>query len=109
MHLILRVLHRIFNFTIETFPYLSISLTTLLCHCQEYGTAQLGKARVLNAHVLLASQLTGMPWLLPSIIVKYMVIISRVLAQHSTGNLIVTDGPCLTGHRVKKGKDSMYM
>ena len=30
--------------------------------------------------------------------------ISRVLARHTTGNLIVMDGPCLLGHRVKKGE-----
>ena len=29
-----------------------------------------------------------------------MDIISRVLAWHTTGNLIITDGPCLLGHRV---------
>ena len=54
----------------------------------------------------LASKLASMPWLLPSIIVKYMDIISRVLAQHTMGNLIVTDRPCLLGHRMKKGEDS---
>ena len=42
----------------------------------------------------------NMPWLLAGIIVKYMDIISRVLIW---GNLIVTVGPCLPGHRVKKG------
>ena len=57
----------------------------------------------------LASKLASMPWLLPSIIVKYMDIISRVLAQHTMGDLIVTDRPCLLGHRVKKGEDSTYM
>ena len=60
-----------------------------------YGTAQLqGKTCVSSTHVLLAS----MPWLLTSTIVKYMDIISRVLAWHITGDLIVTDGPCLLGH-----------
>ena len=49
-----------------------------------------------------------MPWLLASIIVEYMDIISRVLAWHSTGNLIITDGPCLLGHQVKKGEDSTW-
>ena len=55
------------------------------------------------------SQLMSIPWLLASIIVKYMDIISRVLAHHTTSNLIVTDGPGLVGHRVKKGEDSMFM
>ena len=55
------------------------------------------------------SQLAGMPWVLASIIVKYMDIISRVLAQHTTSNLIITDGPCLLGHQVKKGEDSVYL
>ena len=54
----------------------------------------------------LASKLASMPWLLPSINVKYMDIISGVLAQHTMGNLIVTDRPCLLGHRMKKGEDS---
>ena len=49
-----------------------------------------------------------MHWLLANTIVKYMDIISRVLALQTTGNLIVTDGPCLLGHRVKKGEDSTY-
>ena len=40
----------------------------------------------------------SMLWLLVSIIVKYIDIISRVLAQHTTGNLTVTDEPCLPGH-----------
>ena len=52
------------------------------------------------------SQLVRMPWLLTDIIVD---IISRVLARHTTGNLIVMDGPCLLGHCVNKGEDSMYM
>ena len=52
----------------------------------------------------LVSQLTNMPWLLAGIIVKYMDIISRVLIWHTIGNLIVTVGPCLLGHRVKKGE-----
>ena len=39
----------------------------------------------------------------------YIVIISRVLARHTTSNLIVTDGLCLLGHQVKKGEDSTYM
>ena len=51
-------------------------------------------------------QVMSMPWLLTNIIVD---IISRVLAQHTTGNLIVMDGPCLLGRRVNKGEDSMYM
>ena len=55
-----------------------------------------------SAHVLLSSQLASMSWLLTSIIVKYMDIISRLLARHATGNLIVTDGLCLLGHRVKE-------
>ena len=55
-----------------------------------------------------ASQLTSMSWLLSSIIVKYMDIISRALAWHTTDNLLVRDGPCLLGHRVKKGEDSRY-
>ena len=38
-----------------------------------------------------------------------MDIISRVLAWHSTGNLIVMRGPCLLGDRVKKGEDSTWM
>ena len=38
-----------------------------------------------------------------------MGIISRVLAQYATGNLIVMDGPCQLGDRVKKGEDSTYM
>ena len=51
-----------------------------------------------------------MPCLLVSIIVKYMDIISRVLVWHTIGNLIVTDGPCLLGHGVKKGEIvCMYM
>ena len=58
-----------------------------------------------STHVLLVS----MPWLLARIIVKYMDIISRVLAWHTTSNLIVTNGPCLLGHLVKKEKDSTYM
>ena len=37
-----------------------------------------------------------------------MNIITRVLAWHSTGNLIITDGPCLLVHQVKKGEDSMW-
>ena len=41
----------------------------------------------------LMSQLVRMPLLLASIIVKYMDIISTVLARNTTGNLIVTDGP----------------
>ena len=57
----------------------------------------------------LASHLMSMPWLLASIIVKYMDIISRVLAWHTIGNLIVTDGPCLLENRVKKGEDSTDM
>ena len=40
----------------------------------------------------------SMFWLLVSIIVKYMDVISRVLAQYMTGNLIVTDEACLPGH-----------
>ena len=36
--------------------------------------------------------------LLASIIIKYMDNISRLLAWHSTGNLIVMDGCCLLGH-----------
>ena len=59
--------------------------------------------------MFVASQLTSMPWLLISIIVKYMDIISRVLARHTADNLVVTDGPCLLGHRVKKGENSTYM
>ena len=51
----------------------------------------------------------SMPWLLVSIVVKYMNIISRVLAWHSTSNLVVMDGLCLLGYRVKKGEDSMYI
>ena len=51
------------------------------------------------AHELFASPLTNIPWLLTSIIVKYMDIISKVLARHTTGNLIVMDGPCLEGRR----------
>ena len=58
--------------------------------------------------MLLTSQLMSMPWLLASII-KYVDIISIVLARHTTGNLIVTDGPCIVGHQVKKQKDSTYM
>ena len=58
-----------------------------------------------STHMLLMSML----WLLISIIVKYMNIVSRVLAQHTTSNLIVMDGPCLLGHRVKEGEDSIYM
>ena len=65
------------------------------------------------AHKFLMSQLASMPWLLTSIIVKLIVkytdIVSSMLAQHTTGNLIVADEPCLLGHRVKKGEDSMYM
>ena len=62
----------------------------------------------LASRQLFASYLR-MPWLLTSIIFKYMDIISRVLAWHITCNLIVTDGPCLLGHQVKKGEDSMYI
>ena len=51
----------------------------------------------------------SMPMLLASIIIKYMDIVSRVLARLTTGNLIVMDGPCLLRHRVKKGEDSTYM
>ena len=51
------------------------------------------------ARKFLMSQLVSIPWLLASIIVKYMDIISRVLAWHATSNLIVTDGPCLLGHQ----------
>ena len=58
----------------------------------------------------LSSELMSMPCrLLTSIIVKYMDIINRMLARHITSNLIVTDGPCLLGTRVKKGENSMYM
>ena len=53
--------------------------------------------------------LTSMPWLLAIIIVKHMDIISKVLVRLTTGNLIKTDGPCLLGHRMKIGEDSMYM
>ena len=53
------------------------------------------------AREFLTSQLMSMPWLLTRIIVKYMDTISIVLAWHSTSNLIVMDGPCLLGHRVK--------
>ena len=60
---------------------------------------------MLSTRVLLMS----MPWLLTSIIIKHMDIISRMLARHTIGNLIVVDGPCLLGHRVKKGEDSTYM
>ena len=38
-----------------------------------------------------------------------MDIIGKVLARHTTGNLIVTDEPCLLGHQAKKGEDNMYM
>ena len=55
------------------------------------------------------NQLVSMPWLLANITVKYMDIISRVLVRHTTGNFIVTDGPCLLGYQVKKGEDSSYM
>ena len=51
----------------------------------------------------------SMPWLLASIIVKYVDIMSRVLAWHTTGNLIITDGPYLLGHQVKKVEESMHM
>ena len=54
-----------------------------------------------------ASQLTSMPWLLASKIVQYMDIISRVLARHTIGNLIIMGGPCLLGHQLKKGEDGM--
>ena len=53
------------------------------------------------ARKFLMSQLISMPWLLTSIIVKYMDIISRVIVQHTTSNLIIMDGPCPLGHRVK--------
>ena len=61
------------------------------------------------AHKFLMGQLASMPWVLTSIFVKCMDIISRVLAHHTNSNLIVTDGPCLLGHQVKKGEDSAYM
>ena len=35
-----------------------------------------------------------------------MDIISKGLAWHTIGNLIVMDGPCLLGHWVKKGEDN---
>ena len=63
----------------------------------------------VHVRMLLASQLASMPLLPTSIIVKYMDIVSRVLARHTTGNLIVTDGPCQLGHQVKKRDDSTYM
>ena len=47
------------------------------------------------AREFLVSKLTGMPWLLVSKIVKYIDTLSRVLALHTTGNLIVMDGLCL--------------
>ena len=59
------------------------------------------------AHELLARQLMIMPWLLASIIISYMDIISRVLARHTTSNFI-TDGPSQLVHRVQKGKDTTY-
>ena len=75
-----------------------------------YSTAQLlGKTCVLSTPVLRASFLQVNSRLLTSIIVKYMDIISRVLAQHTTSNLIVMDGPCLLGHQETKGEDSAYM
>ena len=62
-----------------------------------YGTAQLqGKTSCVKytrvARKFLTSQLANMPWLLAIIIVKYINIISRVLAQNTTGNFIVTNG-----------------
>ena len=60
---------------------------------------------MLSICMLLASQLMSIPWLLTSII-KYMDIVSIVLARHTTSNLIVTDEACVVGHRVKKQKDS---
>ena len=38
-----------------------------------------------------------------------MDIISKVLARHTTNNLIIMDGPCLLGYQAKKEEDSMYM
>ena len=70
-----------------------------------YGLATRSHLCVKYMHVVrefLTRQLTSKPWLLTSIIVKYMDIISRVLARHTTGNFIIMDGPCLLGHRVKK-------
>ena len=63
------------------------------------------------AFKLLTSQLPSysqIPWFLASIIVKY-IDIYRVLARHTTGNFIVTDGPYIPGHRLKKGEDSPYI
>ena len=60
------------------------------------------------ARKFLTSQLASVPWLLANIIVKYMDIISRVLARHTTSNLIVMDGPCLLEH-MKKGENSTYV
>ena len=56
----------------------------------------------------LASQLVSMPWLLARIIVKYMDIISGVLDQHITGNLVITDGSCLLVPQVKKGEEVVH-
>ena len=87
-----------------------ILLSQLIGTLNTVHTAQLqGKTRMSSTRVLLASQFVSMPWLLTSIIIKYMDIISRVLARHTTSNLIITDGPYLLGHRVKKGEDSKYM
>ena len=36
-------------------------------------------------------------------------IISMLLAWQTISILIVTDGPCLLGNRVKKGENSTYM
>ena len=80
-----------------------------------YSTAQLqSRTCVSSTCVLLTSfsrvshESVRTPWLLTSIIVKYMDIMSRVLAWHTTGNLIVTDGSCVLGPRVKKGEDSTW-
>ena len=70
-----------------------------------YSRAQLqGKTSMSSTRVLLMSFSR-----VASIIVKYMDIISGVLAWYSTGNLIITDGPCLLGHQVKKREDNMWI
>ena len=87
-------------------------MLTLPNYVCTYGTAQLlGKTYASSTcacYEFLASRVASylrMLWLLAIIIVEYMDIVNRVLARHITGNLIVMDGPCLSGHRVKKDED----
>ena len=73
-----------------------------------FNTTQLqGNTHMSSTPVLLASEPASMSWLLVSIHVKYMDIISTVLARHTTGNLIIMGhdywGIC------EEGKNSIYM